>query len=63
MSPKELFEFLKENLTLDIGDSYESDYGREGLKTYKSYTIKLLLTNPETNKTETIGTVSLSMDG
>jgi hypothetical protein len=63
MSPKEIFEFLKDNLSLDIDSDYGRDYGRNGLETNKYYTIKLNLTNPETNETVNISTISLSLDG
>jgi hypothetical protein len=58
-----MFEFIKDNLSLDIDSDYGRDYGRNGLEINKYYTIKLNLTNPETNETVNISTISLSLDG
>ena len=61
---KEIFEFIKANLSLVIDEDYGRDYGRVGcgLSNYKSFRFNLNLTNPETGKDETISSQSFSID-
>jgi len=54
-SKKELFEFLKENLTLDYAEAYDSGYGPARF----GGDVTLLLRNPETGEWESIASISL----
>lgn len=63
MTQQEIFDFIKNNLSLDIDSDYGRDYGRNGLETYKYYKIVLNLYNPETQNAEVISSVTLSLDG
>lgn len=58
MTKQEIFEFLRDNLSLSLDEDYGSDYGRF----YRHFEIRLSLTNPETGKDETISYQSFSID-
>jgi hypothetical protein len=63
MTPQEIFEFLRDNLSLDISEDYGRDYGgRHGMTNYRSFTVKLNCVNPETQKTEELSSQSFSID-
>lgn len=63
MTKLDIFNFIKENLTLSIDEGGYRDYGgRHGLSNYRSFSFKLKLTNPETGKDEEISSDSFSID-
>lgn len=64
MDKKEIFEYLRDNLSLSIEEDGGRDYGRPGcgLTQYRSFTFKLNLTNPETQKDEEISSDRFSID-
>jgi len=52
-----LFDFLRDNLSLEMDDNNGVDYGRE----YHEVILYLRLINPETGKPETISEQRFSM--
>lgn len=57
MDKKEIFEFLRENLSLEINDNDGTDYGRS----FRELIFYLKLINPETGKPETISEQRFSL--
>lgn len=55
---KEIYEFLSNNLRLDIDDNCSVDYGRS----FRELTIRLLLKNPETGCEETLSSHQVSIE-
>lgn len=55
---KEIFDFLSNNLRLEIGDDTGFDYGRK----YRELRIKLILMNPETQQEEIISSETISLE-
>lgn len=54
---KYLFQFLKDNLRVSIGDKFETNYGN----CYTTIEVYLYLLNPETNKEEQISCESIQL--
>lgn len=63
MTPQEIFEFIRDNLSLDIEEDGGRDYGGpDGMYNYRSFRFKLSLNNPATGKAEVISEQSFSID-
>lgn len=51
MTKQEMYEFVRDHLRIQVDEKDYYDYG----KFSKSFTIRLMLTNPESGKEEEIG--------
>jgi hypothetical protein len=63
MTPQEIFEFIRDNLSLDLAEDSGRDYGGpNGMYNFRSFRLKLNLTNPATGKVEVISEHQFSID-
>lgn len=63
MTPQEIFEFLRDNLSLDIDEGSGRDYGGPGgMYNFRSFSFKLKLKNPTTGQEEILSEHSFSID-
>lgn len=63
MTQQEIFEFIRDNLSLDVKEDGGRDYGGPGgMYNYRSFNFKLTLKNPETDKEEILSEHSFSIE-
>lgn len=64
MNKQEMFEFIRDNVSLTVEGDYDRDYGVGGMRNYKLYRFTLKATNPETGKDEVISqeTITIELD-
>jgi hypothetical protein len=58
MTKQDLYEFIRDNVSISVDTYPETDYGRS----CTVVKIRLLVNNPETDKSEVISTETFTMD-
>ena len=64
MIEQDIFNFIKDNLTLSIDEGSGRDYGRSGggMGSYRTFSVKLKVMNPKTMEYEVLSSESFSID-